>query len=137
MREAFGLVSAHRSAFRHAGVDPKTGASYPFTPFVPFSPLFPIRQHAQKPRPLDRVLQHLLMLEARTRVVTVPDVPKVIDERLEGRIIFVIEVQNAFTVEGAALLDVHLGLLRGGHRGGGTSLRPPEADFAGQEIENE
>lgn len=105
--------------------------------FIPLLPLLPVRKHPEKPRPLDRVLEHLLVLETHTRVVTVPDVPEIIDVLLQCRIIFVIEICDTVSIEYAAFLDVVLGLLLYGHmRGGSGPHSAPDGATRGKEVKS-
>lgn len=58
------------------------------------------------------------MLQADACVVTIANVPEVIDVLLEGGIIFVVEVLHAVSIERAVLLNVMLDLLLDSHKKG-------------------
>jgi len=82
--------------------------------------LFPVGQHAHEACPLYGSLQHLLVLEAHTGVVTLADIPEVINERLHYGVIFPVDVLGILLTEGA-LLEAGIGtalLLSMAHRGG-------------------
>jgi len=66
--------------------------------------LFSVRQKPHKPRAFNGSFHHLLVLKAQARVITLAHIPKVIEVRLKRWIIFVIDVANANTIEGAKLL---------------------------------
>ena len=82
--------------------------------------LFSVGQHAHKACPLYGSLQHFLVLEAHPGVVTLADIPEVIDERLHHGIILPVDVLGIFLTEGA-MLEAGIGtalLLLMDHRGG-------------------
>ena len=54
--------------------------------------LFTVRKHPHKPCSLDCFLEHLLMAQADTCVVARPNIPKVIEIRLDRRIVFPVNV---------------------------------------------
>jgi len=72
--------------------------------------LLPVRQHSHKSSPFYGRFKHFLVLEADARVVALPDVPEVIDERFYRRIILVIDVWHCLEAEGA-LLGARIGPL--------------------------
>ncbi len=62
-----------------------------------------IRHHAHESRTLDGVLKHFLVLETHSGVVALHNIAEVVDERLHGGVILVVDVLRFFEAEGTLL----------------------------------